>query len=199
MSEIKPMTQKDRSELRRILKARFELLHQQLRQRKQEVENSLEAKIRAEHEDAIKKAVKKTDAFRKKLQKIEDEARELTAEMKTLGIVPGQGRGYYSENFFSYSLETSWSPIDLQKKIQAAYKKIAEQAGLHTMDLNMQQLELEEELAIGALGSDEAKGFLTKIPNIDKLLPMNGNVTAALEPYEDEDYEDEETIVEAEV
>lgn len=194
MAEQKLMNQKDRAELRRILKARYEILHQQLSQRQQEVQNTIEKRIRAEHEDAIQKALKKTTAFEKKLAKLKDEAEELTAQMIDLGIAPGNGYGrHYRETFFSYSLETKWSPIDLQEKIQRAYNQVTEQAGLHKLDLRMQQLQLEEELAIGALGSDEAKEFLAKIPDLDKLLPMNGNVTAALESP------DEDSVIEVEV
>lgn len=197
MPEQKLMNQKDRQELRRILKARYEILHQQLSQRQQEVQNTIEKQIREDHESAIQKAIKKTAAFEKKLAKLKDEAVELTAEMNGLGIAPGNGYGrHYPETFFSYSLETKWSPIDLQVKIQRAYSQVTEQAGLHKLDLRMQQLQLEEELAIGALGSDEAKEFLGKIPDLDKLLPMNGNVTAILEAAKDED---EDTLIEVEV
>lgn len=199
MPDQKIMSQKDRQELRRILKARYEILHQQLAQRQQEVQNSLAEKIREEHEAAILKAIQKTNAFEKRLSKIAEEAKALTTEMRALGVVPGNGRSYRGyadpETFLSYSLETAWSPKDLQEKVNQAYSKITEQAGLHKLDLRMQQLELEEELAIGALGSEEAKTFLDKIPNLDKLLPMNGNVTAVLEKMND----DEDTLIEVEV
>ena len=177
------MSQRDRAELRRILKARFQLLHQQLHQREREVSNHLENQIRKEHEKAVKQAEKKTLALRKKAEKLAQEARDLQVEMKGLGIRPETGRGYNTE-LFEWNFADGWAPIDLSKKVQAAYKKVAEQAGLHKVDLHLQQLQLEEELAISALGSDEAKNFLSKVPDIDKLLPMNGNITAVLEEGE---------------
>lgn len=196
MTTVKLMNQKDRQELRRILKARFQILHQQLHVRQQEVQRSIEEQLRSEHEAAIKEAQKKTESFRKKLEKIMDEARDLTANMEERGIVPGNGRGYYRDTFLSYSLETQWSPKDLNRRIQEAYNKITEQAGLHKLDLNLKQLQLEEELAIGALGSEEAQSFLGKIPNLDELLPMNGNIALALRPG---DIEGDHTIVEDEI
>lgn len=178
----KLMSQRDRAELRRILKARFQLLHQQLHQREREVSNHLENQIRKEHEKAVKQAEKKTLALRKKAEKLAQEARELQAEMKDLGIRPETKR--YNTELFEWNIADGWAPVDLSKKVQAAYKKVAEQAGLHKVDLHLQQLQLEEELAISALGSDEAKNFLSKVPDIDKLLPMNGNITAVLEEGE---------------
>lgn len=177
---VKPMAQKDRAELRRILKARFQLLQQQLRQRQMEVSNSIEEKLRFEHEAAIKKAQKKSAALEKKVAKLAEEASEIVTEMRDNGIQPGEGNRYGRDRLFTYEVTMEWSPVDLEKKVQAAYQKITEQAGLHQIDLNLKQLELEEQLAISALGSDEAKEFLAKIPDIDNLLPMNGNVTAAL-------------------
>jgi hypothetical protein len=178
----KLMSQRDRGELRRILKARFELLHQQLMQRQHEVSNRIEEQIRKESESAIKEAQRKAAAIQKKAAKLEEEAAQLVADMHAKGVHPGDGR-YHHDNhtLLQINFTERWSPIDLNKKVQAAYKKVTEQAGVHKIDLRLQQLQLEEELAISALGSDEAKAFLDKVPDIDKLLPMNGNVAAALE------------------
>jgi small-conductance mechanosensitive channel len=177
------MTQRDRTELRRILNARFQLLHQQLHQRQNEVQNSIEKELRKAHEEAIKKAQKRTAALEKKVAKLHVEAKAIAAEMRELGIQPGSGR-YSEEKLFTYTFNSDWSPIDLNRKINEAYKKVTEQAGLHKIDLRLKQLQLEEELAIGALGSDEARAFLERVPDIDKLLPMNGNVAKALESGE---------------
>jgi hypothetical protein len=174
----KLMSQRDRAELRRILKARFQLLHQQLMQRQHEVSNRIEEQIRKESETTIKEAVRKTEALRKKLHKLEEEAAQLVKDMETRGVQPGDGR--YDTRLLSVTLTDRWSPVDLNKKVKQAYNKVTEQAGVHKVDLHLQQLQLEEELAISALGSDEAKEFLSRVPDIDKLLPMNGNVAAAL-------------------
>src|SRR4051794_4791849 len=101
------MTQRDRTELRRILNARFQLLHQQLLQRQSEVQNSIEAELRKTHEEAIKKARKKTEALEKKVAKLHAEAKVITAEMRELGIQPGSGR-YSEENLFTFSFNHDW-------------------------------------------------------------------------------------------
>jgi CRISPR/Cas system-associated exonuclease Cas4 (RecB family) len=182
----KLMSQRDRTELRRILRARFELLHQQLMQRQHEVNNRLEEQIRKESEAAIKEAQRKAEVIHKKAQKLEAEAKQLALDMKAKGVQPGNGQyaGDTYSTFLTFSFTERWSPINLHKKVQQAYKKVTEQAGVHKVDLRLQQLQLEEELAISALASDEAKDFLSKVPDIDKLLPMNGNVTAALKEGE---------------
>lgn len=76
MADAKPMPQKDRSALRSIIKQRFEILDTQLQQRKQEVQNELQREIESRYETSVKKAVKDTDAFYKKAERIE---RELNA------------------------------------------------------------------------------------------------------------------------
>lgn len=205
MAESKLMPQKDRIELRRIMRARFEILGEQLGQREQEIRTGIQAEIEAQHAASVKEAQKKARAFETKAAKIDRkvtefrakieeeaqllkaEAEEFQAEMRGKGVVP-YGDGYYhtrngqmpavvvnsdrwydGERFFIVAKE--WRPEDLNSKVQKAYNEIAQEAGLHKLDLRMKELELSEELAIGALGSDEAKDFLTKVPTIDNLLP----------------------------
>ena len=205
MAEAKLMPQKDRIELRRIMKARFEILQEQLGQREQEIRSAIQADIEKQHEAAVKEAQRKAAALAAKAakidrkvvefkSKIEEEAATLKAESEALevemreqGVAPygdqyytrrngsypalmlNDDRWYDSEKFLTVTKE--WRPEGLSNKVQKAYSKIAQQAGLHKLDLRMKELELSEELAIGALGSDEAKTFLTKVPTIDNLLP----------------------------
>lgn len=208
------MSVKDRTELRRILKARFEILRSRLQTRETEVRNALKEQLEKEHKDAIKEAERRTRALEAKRAKLLKEVDEfkgkmrvkaetlraegdtLAEEMKDKGVVLKTRRHYgetnarvvkvsmdnwASEDYF-IEIQNEWTPSELAEKVNKAYQQIAEEAGLHKLDLDLRELELSEELAIGALASDEAKGFLGKIPNIDNLLPApNGNVRKALE------------------
>lgn len=179
------MTSRDRNELRRILRARFELLNRQLSVREQEIRAEIAEVIREEHKQAVKAGKKKIAKLQEKAAKLEAEGKALQDELEDAGVGPsGTSRrngGYYGHyNILDVSVNDNLEPIDLQTKIQDAYSKLIAQAGLHKLDLGLQQLELEEELAIGALGSEEAKSFLGKIPSLETLLPKSTDVKAAI-------------------
>lgn len=174
------MSQRDRTELRRILNARFQLLHEQVYQREQELQRKIENEIRTEYEAQVKAAQKKADKLQAKLEKLQAEAEEIETEMAAQGVVPGHGGRRSGYPLFTYTLQTEWQPSDLAAKIKRAYSEITEAAGYHKIDLRLQQLQLEEELAIGALGSDEARQFLGKVPTIDTLLPLDDASVKAL-------------------
>lgn len=173
------MGQRDRQELRRILRARFEILQAQLHQREHELQATIREQIEAEFTTQIREAKKRTARLEAKVKKIDEEAKALALDMEEFGVTPGQGR--YPSKVFTYEIQSHWSPVEMEKRVDRAYRKLTQAAGLHKMDLRLSQLQLEEEIAIGALGSDEAKAFLEKIPDIDKILPLNGSVTAAIE------------------
>jgi DNA repair exonuclease SbcCD ATPase subunit len=200
----KPIPVKDRTELRRILKARFEILAQQLQEREQEVRTQLQEEIEAEYKDAVKQAQKRATALRRKADKIhaevaafhakmeakakelQTEGRELQEEMEELGVVPTYHDRYYGRRTSAavhidehsapsasgyITVADRWEPSKLQDRINKGMNEVSRQAGLHKLDLRMKELELAEELAIGSLTSDEAQGFVAKIPNIDNILP----------------------------
>lgn len=211
----KPMPQKDRTELRRILNARFEILTQQLHEREHEVRQELQRAIEEQHEAAVKEARRKSLALRKEADKIVAEitafeakiiakaealftkGQELTDEMRGKGVVPLDNESYYHHRTVNRAVNVNkdywyspdsfisvagdWQPDKLKERVNKGFAEISRQAGLHKLDLRMQQLELSEELAVGSLSSDKAKDFLGKIPNIDNLLPAaDDTVTKAL-------------------
>lgn len=170
------MTQRDRTELRRILKARFELLHKQLDIRKSELLIHLEEEIRAQYKEQVAQAKERTSELEAEAQKFAAKADALQKEMEGMGLT----HSHYRYEFFGYNFHTDWQPANLSQKIDEAFKKVTSKADYHKVDLYLKQLELEEELAIGALGSEEAKSFLSKIPTVDTLLPMDDNMKKAL-------------------
>lgn len=183
------MTSKDRTELRRILKARFELLNKQLSVREQELRTQIAEEIRKDHAKAVKDGQKKIAKLVEKAQKLEAEATTLQQELENSGVGPRGYRRHDYSQLMSINWDDRLEPIDITEKINIAYQKLVAAAGLHKLDLGLKQLELEEELAIGALGSDEAKSFLGKIPSLNTLIPPNVDVKAAISAVA-EDIED---------
>lgn len=184
------MTQRDRTELRRILKARFNLLSQQLSQREQELRAEIAEQIREQYKTEIKAASKDISKLKAEAFKLEAKAKEVQDKLADKGI----GISRYNYNILDISIREDLEPLDLNSQIERAYQKLRTEAGLHKMDLGLAQLQLEEELAIGALSSDEAKDFLGKVPSIDTLLPSNVNIKAAIEGAAKEEGEDGVTI-----
>lgn len=79
------------------------------------------------------------------------------------------------------NINNGWMPAGLDSRVQEAYSKIATQAGMHKLDLKMQELEITEELLVGGISSEEGRAFLSKIPTIDNLLPAPTEAAKAIE------------------
>lgn len=177
------MTAKDRQELRRILKARFDILHQQLHQREHDAGIRIREEITSQHSAAIAEANKKVAKLREKADKLEDEANTVLTEMKGKGLTNVRNGYHYANERYpivSVSWQIDWTPAKLEEQVQEALNQLRNDAGYFKIDLNMKQLELEEKLAVGALESDDSKSFLAGIPTVDTLLP-EATVTKVIE------------------
>jgi hypothetical protein len=121
----------------------------------------------------------KVEKLQEKMEKIAAEAKAVEQEAAELGLISDDRRG--RGRVLTYEFTEGFSPKDLGPRVKRAVAEIKSQASLHGEDLALKRLELEEELAIGALETDSAKGFLEKVPDIDSLLPLNGNIAKAIE------------------
>lgn len=176
----------ERSELRRIVKARYSILREQLTERQKDFQRQIRKQIIAEHQATVAQATKETNRLREKARKLEEEAEALTEKYKALGIVPShdpqETSRHYRDNLLSVSIISHWAPVEVNQKVHDAWETVASQAGLHAVNLQLDELQLMEDLAVNALDSDAAKQFMAKVPNIDTLLPApNGNVAQAIE------------------
>lgn len=176
------ITATERNELRKVVKGRFELLGKRLRRRK----TDLEAQIR---QDVIDATRDEAEAWEKKLAK--ESAKVTKAENTLIAaqkersnlLEEAKRAGFAAKKLTSYTqydergnpikgLTGELIPIDLNDKIRVEMEKIQSEARLAEEDLGLRQLELMEELAVGAVTSQSAIEFMGRIPDVDDVLPL---------------------------
>lgn len=172
MPETQVMSKSDRMELRRIVKARFELLREQLETRAGEIRQMISDKITEEHSKVIEVAEKESTQLIKDADKLFDRISKLRTKMAKQGIAANNGWGLTSTRERTKHLLEDWETADLRTKIDNGVAKLKNEKGFAGLDLRSQELGLLEHLSIDALQSDEARGFLEGVPTVDKLLPL---------------------------
>lgn len=172
MPETQVMSKSDRMELRRIVKARFELLHEQLETRAGEIRQMIRDKITQEHSKAIETAEKESAQLIKEADKLFDRIGKLHIKMEKQGIAANGGWSLSSTRERTRQLLEDWDTADIRTKIDEGIAKLKSEKGFAGLDLRSQELGLLEHLSIDALQSDEARSFLEEVPTVDKLLPL---------------------------
>ena len=212
MASSNAMSQRERDDLRRLMKADFKRLRGQVAVREQELKDAIREQIIAESKANIAKGRRKLEAFRRKVDKLHEDAKVAWAELEELGVVPSQSytneeydrktddyhtvtrhstapiygvgdeyrRNGIIQNVGPLSVPSEVVPIDIDKQVDAAFKKIAKEAGFAKINLDRQEGELERELILGGLQSDEAQEFFNKIPKAEELVPIE---TAQIKGY----------------
>lgn len=175
----KVLNQRERAELRRIAKARFDIIRTGLYQREQEVSEQIRKRLTEEHKATIKKAKHRMSEIEKKLKALQMEARQVVADMEEEGVGLDRRYHYRNDSVMTYTITNAWAPVDLEEKVQEELNTIKQQSGLANLNLQLQELEIMEEITVGAIQSDEGRELLAKIPKLDSLMPLpNGDKPA---------------------
>jgi exonuclease VII large subunit len=82
----KPMNKTERSQLRSVVRNRFELLHDQLSERAREVRELIKESIRAEHKTELDEAEQRSKALARRLKSVVKDSIELHHEMEAKGV-----------------------------------------------------------------------------------------------------------------
>lgn len=170
-----PLSKSDRMELRRIVKARFEMLREQLAQRATELNSIVKETIEDEAKADLKKAEQESKKLINECKALAKKVASFETTMNAKGITTGHGTWHSPEsemNSFVERFLTGWAPADLSERTSKTVAKIKNQHGVQGLNLRSQELNLLEDLSMDALQSEEAKTFLAKIPEIDTLLPL---------------------------
>lgn len=170
-----PISKSDRMELRRIVKARFEVLREQIGQRANELNRIVREQIEESRKADIKKA--------------EEEGAKLAKECRALGVkidayndkwsakglsnrgTPYEAAKEMQNDIISYFM-AGWEVADVTGQTNRIVNKIKNEHGIHNLELKTTELRLLEDLSVDALQGPEAKKFLAGIPQIDNLLPL---------------------------
>lgn len=170
-----PISKSDRMELRRIVKARFEVLREQLGQRANELHRMVKMTIEDEAKADVEKAEKEGREITKECKALARKISSFEARMSAKGITNGHGDYYTPEKEMQEIVDrflTGWAPADLNERTKTIVSKIKNEHGIHGLELRTNELSLLEDLSVDALQGSEARKFLGQIPEIDTLLPL---------------------------
>lgn len=170
-----PISKSDRMELRRIVKARFEVLREQLGQRANELNGIVKMTIEDESKKDIVAAENEGIKLAKKARDLAIEIDAYNDKWEAKGLV-NRGGSYrcvkeMENDVIGYFLR-DWSVKDLGNRTQKIVTKVKNEHGIHSLELRTNELKILEDLSVDALQSAEAKKFLAEIPEIDNLLPL---------------------------
>jgi phage host-nuclease inhibitor protein Gam len=190
-TKTKPMTATERKELRRIIGARFELLDQELAQRRTAIRSKIENDLRESKAKDIAQYEAKLKEFAKEAEKLNDKADALWAEIRAAGLTTGGRTNRYSSGSNNWQYATQICTVnvarnlevaDIKTHVDRASQELFTEHGAAKLDLHKMQLQIEEELAVGALISEQAQSFLERIPQASALLPAPETVKAPALP-----------------
>lgn len=184
----KPMNKTERIELRRVVKNRFELLQDQLRERAKEVRSILRHEIEKDYKDPLDEAKHRSANLKRRAKSLVEDTIKLHHEMEAQGVradyslVEGRRREMSSEmnNIISYYFE-GWEPINIEKMVEEKQAELKKMQGNATLNLRHQEISILEDLAVGGLVSEEARAYLDKVPGVDDYMPLpSGDALKAL-------------------
>lgn len=195
----------ERTALTRILNNRFDLLEQDIEQRRDEIALLVRDRMQDDAREAIRRAEESLQPF---VQEARDLERRVQAHIKEIAHRDEVAPGRYHERYESYEVVRSgkkltkkklvfhgyiekkpikvdildeWTPVDLEKKINDAVRKLQAESGAGKLNLRKMRAELEEKILLGQIETDEARELLGQIPDVDAVLPPLEEVTKMLE------------------
>lgn len=183
----KPMNKTERSQLRSVVKNRFELLRDQLRERGQEIRDIIRQQIREEHKGPLDEAEQRSKAIARRLKSAAADTRALHMEMEAKGLkAPYSLIDSHKEmdgeinKIVGYYL-SEWEPKGIDHRVEEKQKELKRLQGTANLNLRHQEISILEELAVGGLVSEEARKYLDKVPGVDDYMPLpSGDALKAL-------------------
>lgn len=174
------ITKREADDLRRVVKARFEVLHDQVAQRRTEIKNRVEDTIVAEHAAKVKRVQDRIDKLR---EKVEAFNAEVDAEVKAISKSAPKG-GDISVTCDRYNPDSvvidgvirasqlTVGIASLASKVQQRTQEIIEAAGLASLNLRHREIEFLEKLTLGSIETKDAQEFFDSLPVVDEYLPL---------------------------
>lgn len=169
------ITKREADDLRRVVKARFEVLHDQVRQRETEIRNRVQETIVAEHQPEIDAVTAKLNAFRKKMVKLNAEAKVLLDTIKDEHPTVSVQRGRYADegSKFLVAIDEAAAQIpNLGVEVGKRTAAITEAAGLASLNLRHTEVGFLEKLTLGTIETADAQAFFDSLPVVDQYLPL---------------------------
>jgi hypothetical protein len=181
MAEAKGMNKAERQTLIRLVKQRFKLLETGLSARRSALERVTQQEIVEENKVEAEAWKKRLDEVIAKFTDLLREGEQVIKDAHEAGFDrSGYGWHNLTANLNNVERNATFTPVDLQKKVQ---ERMVEKIGDKPMTrfaLEMQESQLVEELLVGDLGSEDAKTFLAQVPTLEDMIPLpNGGANRA--------------------
>lgn len=170
--DTRDLTPGDRRELRSLIKRQFAVLRNDVKRRKDELAAEVESELLRryrEQDQRIEQARRELHAAKRAY---EDAVEQIMAGLRTTDPTLEVTLGYQGQLHAADPRRSQ-----LHKALIAA---IPEQIDSAMTKLDQKELELLRELTIGALDSEQAQQFFSRIPTVGELVPRAR--LAALEP-----------------
>lgn len=161
--ETRELSPGDRRELRALVKKQFTVLRNDVKRRKDELKSEIESELLRryrEQDDRITQARKEVAAAKRVY---EDSVRQIIDALKELDPGLDANIGYNGTLFVSDSNRSQLHA--------ALIASIPQQIADASTKLDQQELDLLRDLTIGALDTEAARNFLSRIPTVGQLVP----------------------------
>jgi len=164
------MTKTEAKEIRTLVKSEYAFLDQELGGQTNRIKSDIRTAMEAEAEAALVGARKRTDALRKKGQKLATEAHELLRQLQAEGFELG---GYRSDELFTFEVKDSNLEVKTVKsRLKRANDIVDQQVHDARRGLKVNENEAVRNLTLNMCSSDEARGYIENIPQLSALVSM---------------------------
>lgn len=157
------MNKGERDELRRLVRQRSKVLRDEVKARTAELAADVEQKLVARFYERDEKRLQ----AEREIQRIIDDAN--TRIGAVLAEIDHQMTGV--GRTFIAPAHIRWDTTDRLALRSAALRDIESRAAAAVLSLSRQEVDLLEQLARGALESEEAMAFLANLPSVGELVP----------------------------
>lgn len=166
----KTMTKTEAKEIRTLVKSEYSFLDQELGGQSSRIKADIRQQLEAEADAALSKARKKTDALRKKGEKLKQEAHELLRELQAEGF---ELSGYGRSELFTFDVHDSNLKVStVERAMKRAFDAVDQQVHDARRGLKVNENEAVRKLTLNMCDTDEARSFIEQIPSLGELVSM---------------------------
>jgi len=164
------MTKTESKEIRKLVKDEYAFLGQELGGQTARIKSDIRTHMEAEAEAALVTARKRTDALRKKGEKLKEEAHELLRQLQSEGFNMG---GYHSAELFTFVVNDANLEVKTVKsRLKRANDIVDQQVHDARRGMKVNENEAVRKLTLQMCDSDEARSFIENIPALGELVQM---------------------------
>jgi len=164
------MTKTEAKEIRTLVKSEYSFLDQELGGQTNRIKSDIRQHMEAEAEAALVGARKRTDALRKKANKLQADGHELLRQLQSEGFELG---GYRNDELFTFEVHDSSLEVKTVKaRLKSANDIVDQQVHDARRGLKLNENEAVRKLTLNMCDTDEARGFIENIPALGELVQM---------------------------